>query len=89
MHDILRDSPVFQAIFDEGLNEGEVKVFQQWLLSIVSSRFPQLTPLATEYVAQTNIPDAMQQTIFKLNAAQNSAEAEQILRVAKQHNKDS
>lgn len=87
---------MFQAIYSEGFSEGELKgelkgelrILQQWLMNLVTGRFPELVSLATKYVAQTDTPALLQQTIFRLNATHDSTEAEQILRVFQKSDSD-
>lgn len=68
MHDILRDTPIYQEILREGLAEGieqgieqgiergrlegRLDAFRHVLLIWTEKRFPTLTPLAQERVAR-------------------------------------
>src|SRR2546421_7480503 len=49
MHDILRESPAYQWILEEGREEGReegIQAMQQAAINVVVARFPNLEPLA-------------------------------------------
>ncbi|HKV60029.1 MAG TPA: hypothetical protein VJO32_17190 [Ktedonobacteraceae bacterium] len=79
MYDMLRETPAFQDIMKEGLEEGKGKVqleaLRQALMHVVSARFPKLVRLAKGRAAVIDDPDELDGLIVKISIAQNSREA--------------
>lgn len=91
MHDILRESPFYQEILqegreegleegrEEGLQKGKVEAMREMLLAIIRVRFPKLTRLAKALAAITEDPEDLQNLILKISLAQSFEEAQQCL----------
>jgi len=62
-----------------GLNEG-IQAFQRTIVEIVKSRFPALTELAQQRVAQIQELDDLQQLNIQLSTARNQTAARRILK---------
>ena len=62
-----------------GLNEG-IQAFQKTIVEIVKSRFPTLTELAQQRVAQIQKLDDLQQLVVQLSTARNQTAARRILK---------
>lgn len=96
MHDILADSPLFQEIIkwgrEEGLRigqeealkkgqlEGRLESGRNILLSLTSTRFPQLLTLAKRRAAKCEQPEILETLIMQVAVAQSAEEAQQYLR---------
>lgn len=72
MHDILRDTPIYQMILQEGREEGietgrkEVLEFERMgLLNLVEARFPALKKLAKEQAAQIESPQVLVDSMLR------------------------
>lgn len=94
MHDILRDTPVYQEMtrlareegLQEGLQEGREEGLQEGLhelrqtvLDVVLERFPKIVRLAKEQVAAVKEPALLRHLIVKISIAQTAKEAKQYL----------
>ncbi|HKV58532.1 MAG TPA: hypothetical protein VJO32_09620, partial [Ktedonobacteraceae bacterium] len=87
MHDILRESPYYQEILQEGyqegrqegLEEGKLEGQREILLAIVRFRFPKINRLAKTLVATFNDPASLQSLTVKISMAQTVEEAKQYL----------
>ena len=87
MHDILRESPYYQEILqegrqeglEEGLQKGELKGLREVLLTLVQTRFPKLTRVAKGLAAITDDSSTLQHLILKMSLAQSFEEAQQYL----------
>jgi len=79
MHDILRESPFYQEILQEGRGEGKVEAMREMLLTIVRVRFPKLARLAKGLAAITEDPEDLQNLVLKISLAQSFEEAQQCL----------
>ncbi len=91
LHDILYDSPAVQhlrKVFreealkegrEEGREQGRLETLQNILLSFAQARFPTLTPLAKEKVAQIQKPETLESLTLKVGLAQTLEEAQNYL----------
>ena len=86
MHDILRESPAYQWILEEGEAKGEVKgiaeeraQMRQAIVEFVQEHFPALAQLAEEVVATIDNPAQLVHLSIKLGGAQSAEQARQIL----------
>lgn len=95
MHDILRDSPIYQLILQEGREEGVQEGLQQGLqqglaegqrramrdaiISIVEERFPSLLDLAERKSEQIRPISTLQRVVLKLSIAQTAEEVREYL----------
>jgi len=94
MHDILRESPVYEWILAGGREEGEMKgeakgivkgiaqgvaQMRQAVVEVVQERFASLTDLAAELVATINDLDQLRRLVVKISTAQGTEQARQIL----------
>ncbi len=82
MHDIIRESPVYEWILAEGREEEKAQVLaqaRQAVKDFVQEHFPELAQLADEVVATVdNLPQLVRLSI-KLGGAQSAEQARQIL----------
>ena len=81
MHDVLRDTPIYQMILQEGREEGiekgrkEILEFQRMgVLNLVEARFPALKKLAKEQVAQIESPQVLVDLMVKVSLTQSLEE---------------
>ena len=83
MHDILRETPIYQEILkegrEEGINIGELQGLNQAVLKIVTQRFPKLVRLAKKQVALVEDTDVLLDLIGRLTVAQSVEEAREHL----------
>ncbi|MBE3560009.1 MAG: hypothetical protein IMW89_12395 [Ktedonobacteraceae bacterium] len=95
MQDIIRETPVYEWILQEGLEEGRkeglekglregrkegsLKALRETLVEIVKVRFPALQELAQVHVAALEQPDALQKLTVQVSVARDEAEARQHL----------
>ena len=82
MNNILRESPFYQEILQEGREEGLQKgleVLRQTLLKVVEARFPKLLRLAKGQAAITDDPEELENLIVKVSIAQDVEEAKNFL----------
>ncbi|MGH2494907.1 MAG: Rpn family recombination-promoting nuclease/putative transposase [Ktedonobacteraceae bacterium] len=95
MYDMLRETPAFQDIIKEGLEEGlkegrekglkegrekgQLEALRQTLMHVVTARFPKLVRLAKGQAAVIDDPDELDGLIVKISIAQNSREARSYL----------
>jgi len=77
--DIIRESPFYQWILEEGMEKGVEQGFESALQTLVHVRFPQLSPLAEERVPLLRKPELLNDLIAKIGTAQTVEEAEQFL----------
>jgi hypothetical protein len=92
MHDILKDTPLFQEIIrwgeekgiekgiKKGQLEGRLESGRHILLSLTSARFPELQALAKRRAAKIEQPEILETLITQIGVAQNIEEARQCLR---------
>lgn len=91
MFDILRESPAFQKIMQEGwkegmqegrqegIQEGILQGHRQTLLKIVNARSPKILHLAKGRGAIIDDPDVLEDLIVKISTAQTLQEAQNYL----------
>jgi predicted transposase YdaD len=87
MHDILRESPAYQWILDEGEEKGIAKGLQQGLqqglrqsaINIVVARFPELELLAKAKILTLDNQEHLQHLIIDLSIAHSKEEIERVL----------
>ncbi len=78
MHDILRDTPIYQEILKEGREEG-LEALRQAVTDIIAERFPKLARLAKKQVAVVEDPELLRHALVKVSLAQTPEEAKQHL----------
>jgi len=83
MYDMLRETPAFQDIMKEGIEEGkeigQLEALRQTLMHVVAARFPKLVRLAKGQAAIIDDPDELDGLIVKISIAQNAREARSYL----------
>lgn len=86
MHNILRESPFYQEILQEGREEGlekgrqeKLQVLRETLLKVVQARFPRMVRLAKGQAAIIDDPAALESLIVKVSIAQDAKEAQRAL----------
>ncbi|MFL5665359.1 MAG: hypothetical protein ACJ8BW_29040 [Ktedonobacteraceae bacterium] len=91
MHDILRETPIYQEILkegreeglekgrEEGREEGQIEALRRAVVQIVLQRFPKLVRLAREKVAFAEDSDILLDLIGKLSVAADAENAKQCL----------
>jgi predicted transposase YdaD len=80
--DILRDSPIYQEIVEQGREEERQRRIQEhrtFLMRLIQLHFPELEALAKQKADGIEDPDVLSAMNFKLLAAQTVEEARQIL----------
>jgi predicted transposase YdaD len=81
--DILRDSPIYQEIVEQGLEkgreQGRIQEQQEMLMRLVQLRFPELLALAKQQANGITNPDVLPSVNFKLLDVQTVEEARQLL----------
>ncbi len=76
--DILRESPIYQEIIEQGLEKG-IQGQREMLLGFVQMRFPELLALAKQQTEGITDPDFLPSVSHKLLATQTLEEARRIL----------
>ncbi len=82
MHDILRESPAYQWILEEGREEGReegIQAMQQAAINVVVARFPKLEPLARARITTVSNLERLQHLIIDLSIAHSQEEMERVL----------
>ncbi len=83
MHDILRETPIFQLILEEGREEGRLEerlvTLRQSIIIIVQARFPALEQLAKEQVSISEKTEVLAALIASLSVALDEQEARSLL----------
>ena len=81
--DILRETPVYQEVLEEGLEkglkEGELRAQRRTLIDIVQERFPDVIHLAKKQADAIEDPEVLRRLTVKMSVVQTSKEAEQYL----------
>ncbi len=78
MHDILRETPIYQEILKEGREEG-LEALRQAVVDIIVQRFPKLARLAKKQVAVVEDPELLRHVLVKVSVVQTAEEAKQHL----------
>jgi predicted transposase YdaD len=94
MHDILRESPYYQEILQEGYQEGrqegreegKLEGQREALLAIVQFRFPKIARLSKRLVAANDDAASLQNLTVKISMAQTAEEAKQYMLEAVEEN---
>src|SRR5207253_9745769 len=91
MHKLLRESPYYQEIIQEGREEGlkeglekghkegKLEGLRESLLAIVRARFPKMVRLAKGQAAIIDDPKELESLAVKVSLAQNPQEARRVL----------
>jgi len=87
MHDILRETPIYQEILKEGreegleqgLQRGQLEALRQAVVEVVVERFPRLVRLAKKQVALIEDPELLRHVLVKVSVAQSAEEAKKHL----------
>lgn len=83
MHDILRESPYYQEILQEGRQEGrqegKLEGQRELLLALVQARFPQMARLTKKLVSVIDDSASLQDVTIKISMAQTEKEVQQYL----------
>jgi predicted transposase YdaD len=91
MHNLLRESPYYQEILqegreeglkeglEEGLEKGKLEGLRTSLLAIVQARFPKIVRLAKGQAAIIDDPKELESLAVKVSLAQNAQEARRAL----------
>jgi len=74
MHDILRESPIYQLILQEGL-----QILRQAIVDIVQVRFPDLVAWAEQKIAQISDPTLLRHLSVEVVTAQSAEQARRLL----------
>lgn len=86
MHEMI-DTPIFQLIREEGLEEGiglgvekgRLETARSWLVHLVEVRFKQLTPVVQQRAERVTDPEMLEDLMVRLSTAQNVEEAQQAI----------
>ena len=91
MHDILRETPIYQEILKEGreegleqgleqgLQRGQLEALRQAVIDVVVERFPKLVRLAKKQVAVVEDSELLRHVLVKVSVVQTAEEAKQHL----------
>lgn len=87
MHDILRETPIYQEILKEGREEGleqgrqrgQLEALRQAVVEVVVERFPRLVRLTKKHVALIEDPELLRHVLVKVSVAQSAEEAREHL----------
>jgi predicted transposase YdaD len=77
--DILRESPIYQEIVEQGLEKGRIQEQREMLIRLVQMRFPELLALAKQRADGITNPEVLPPVNFKLLETQTIEEAKQLL----------
>lgn len=77
--DILRESPIYQEIVEQGLEKGRIQEQREMLIRLVQMRFPELLALAKQQADGIANPEVLPPVNFKLIEIQTIEEARQLL----------
>ena len=87
MHDIMKETPIYQEILREGQEEGrekgrkegQVEALQQMAVALVERHFPSCVSLAKQQVDSVHDVDRLQLLIIQLSVVQSLEEVRQEL----------
>ena len=81
--DILRDTPIYQYIMqegkEEGLQEGAIAQAKKFLLRIVQKKFPELTTFATKQIVDITDVELLEDLTEDISSAQTTEDAKSLL----------
>ena len=81
--DILRESPIYQEIMEQGLEkgreEGRIREQREMLIRLVQLRFPELLALAKKQAIEITNPETLPPLNFQVLDVQTLEEARRIL----------
>lgn len=98
MHDLLRESPFYQEILQEGrekgleeglekgLEKGKLEGSRKTLLKVVRARFPKMVRLTKQLIAVIDDSETLEDLIVKVSMAQTLEEAHKYLLEADEDN---
>ncbi len=94
MHDLLRESPFYQEILqegrekglEEGLEKGKLEGSRETLLKVVRARFPKMVRLTKKLTAVIDDSETLEDLIVKVSMAQTLEEAQKYLLKADEDN---
>ena len=78
MHDMLRETPIYQEILKEGRKEG-LEALRRAIVDVITQRFPKLARLAKKQVVIVEDPELLRQVLVKVSVAHTAEEAKQQL----------
>ena len=78
MHDMLRETPIYQEILKEGREEG-LEALRRAIVDVIAQRFPKLARLAKKQVVIVEDPELLRQVLVKVSVSQTAAGAKQQL----------
>ena len=81
LKDILEESWAYQEMIEEAQEkamERGLNAMRQTILHLMQRKYPQLEPLASQYVSQVKEPEQLSELIDRLFDAQNSEEVAQL-----------
>jgi predicted transposase/invertase (TIGR01784 family) len=82
MHDIIRETPIYQEILNEGREEGReegLEALRQTVVDVVQKRFPKIVRLAKKLVTLVEDTTTLRHLIVDVSVAKNAEEAKQHL----------
>jgi predicted transposase YdaD len=87
MHDILRETPIYQEILKEGreegleqgLQRGQLEALRQAVVEVVVERFPRLVRLTKKQVVLIEDSEVLRHLLVKVSVAQSAEEAREHL----------
>ncbi len=91
MHDMLRETPIYQEILkegreeglekglEEGLQRGQLEALRQAVIDVVVERFPKLVRLTKKQITIVEDPELLRHALVKVSVAQGLEEARQQL----------
>ncbi len=78
MHDMLRETPIYQEILKEGREEG-LEALRRAIVDVITQRFPKLARLAKKQVVIVEDPELLRQVLVKVSVVQSAEEAQREL----------
>ena len=78
MHDMLRETPIYQEILKEGREEG-LEALRRAIVDVIAQRFPKLARLAKKQVVIVEDPELLRQVLVKVSVVQSAEEAQREL----------
>ena len=83
MHDIIRESPIYQLILKEGRQEGQrkegLKTLRKSVTTVVQIRFPDLVKLTKQKITKIHDPKQLEDLLAEMVKAESLEQARQIL----------